>query len=145
VEKERRRETDGGGAPSVDAGMEPSPPSHTIFFHFGPNPLLKQYVPYLRFLLLPSFLLLQTCFSFSSSLAFLLHRLLIFLLLLDLFTPGQRLQRVRQRSDVVCLDVVPLLCSRRCLDNFVDVICDLTNHSMQQEQSEKNRKINIAF
>lgn len=40
---------------------------------------------------------------------------------------------VRQHSDVVCLDV-PLLCSRRWLDNFADVICDLTSRNMHRGQ-----------
>lgn len=130
MEKERRRETDGGGAPSVDAGMEPSPPSHTIFFHLGPNPLFRQYVPYLQFLLLPPFLLLQrtsplhlplflSSISFSSSFCSLTS------------SPWASVSAVRQHSDVVCLDVL-FLCSRRWLDNFVDVICDLTRDNMQQ-------------
>lgn len=81
-----------------------------------------------------------TCFSSSHFSIFLLYLhfyhllllllVLIFLLLLD---PRPTSPTVRQHSDVVCLDV-PLLCSRRWLDNFADVICDLMSRNMHRGQ-----------
>lgn len=130
-------ETGGGGAQSAaDAGMEPDPASHTIFLHLGTQPpFVAVRGPSSWFLCSRRFLLLR-------------NALLLFIFLhsppsSSLFSPPPpstfcSLTSSPSVSVSNCSATLrrrlsrrpPLLCSRRWLDNFVNVTRDLTSRNV---------------